>query len=169
MPVTLQTLVVLLIGFTYGPKLAGATVGLYLAQGTMGLPVFAGTLEKGIGIAYMMGPTGGYLLGFLVAAVACGYLAQKGWDRRWSTMIIGMIIGNLIIYALGLAWLGSVLGWDKPILAWGMTPFLLGDAVKIAIAAALMPAVWKKVTHNSPFHAYKKGPLQGSLQRAFRF
>lgn len=143
-PVTLQTLVVLLIGFTYGPKLAGATVAFYLAQGAMGYPVFAGTPDNGL--VYMTGPTGGYLLGFLVAAVVCGLFARDGWDRRWSTMIFGMVIGNLIIYAFGLLWLGSVLGWDQPILQSGMTPFLLGDAVKIAIAAILMPAVWKKVS-----------------------
>ena len=118
-PVTLTTLVVLLIGFTYGPKLAGTTVAFYLAQGAMNLPVFAGTPEKGIGLVYMTGPTGGYLFGFLVAAIVCGLLARKGWDRRWSTMISGMVIGNLIIYAFGLLWLGSVVGWDKPLLQLG--------------------------------------------------
>lgn len=147
-PLTLQTLVVLLIGFTYGPALAASTIDLYMAQGALGLPVFAGTPEKGIGLAYMMGPTGGYLAGFLLAAVACGWLAQKGWDRRWSTMLAGMVIGNLIIYALGIAWLGSVAGWDKPVLQWGMIPFIPGDIVKILIAAILMPAIWKKVNRD---------------------
>jgi biotin transport system substrate-specific component len=146
-PFTMQTLVVLLLGFAYGPALAGATVGLYLLQGAFGLPVFQGTPEKGLGLAYMMGPTGGYLAGFFVAAVVCGKLAQKGWDKRFSTMALGMILGNAIIYAFGLAWLGSLIGWDKPVLQYGMTPFLVGDLIKIAIAVALVPMFWKRVNH----------------------
>ena len=144
-PFTLQTLVVLLLGFAYGPALAGATVGLYLLQGAFGLPVFQGTPEKGLGVAYMMGPTGGYLLGFFVAAVVCGKLAQKGWDKRFSTMALGMVAGNAIIYAFGLAWLGTLIGWDKPVLQYGMIPFLAGDLIKIAIAVALMPMIWARV------------------------
>lgn len=144
-PFTMQTLVVLLLGFAYGPALAGATIALYLLQGALGLPVFQGTPEKGIGLAYMMGPTGGYLAGFFVAAVVCGKLAQRGWDRRFSTMALGMVIGNAIIYALGLAWLGSLIGWDKPVLQFGMIPFLVGDLIKIAIAVALVPMIWKRV------------------------
>lgn len=144
-PFTLQTLVVLLLGFAYGPKLAAATVSLYLMQGALGLPVFQGTPEKGIGLVYMMGPTGGYLLGFLVAAVVCGKLAQKGWDKRISTMALGMVLGNFIIYAFGLIWLGSVIGWDKPILQFGLIPFLAGDGIKIVMAVILMPALWKLV------------------------
>ncbi len=115
----------------------------YLAQGAAGLPVFAGTPEKGIGLAYMLGTTGGYLLGFVVAAYTVGLLAERRWDRSKLTTIAAMIIGNAIIYAFGLIWLGSIVGWDKPILAWGMMPFLLGDLAKILIAAALLPAAWK--------------------------
>ncbi len=144
-PFTLQTLVVLLLGFAYGPALAGATVGLYLLQGAFGLPVFQGTPEKGLGMLYMMGPTGGYLLGFFIAAVVCGKLAQKGWDRRFSTMALGMVVGNAIIYAFGLAWLGSLIGWDKPVLQYGLIPFLAGDLIKIAIAVVLVPIIWKRV------------------------
>lgn len=144
-PFTLQTLVVLLLGFAYGPALAGATVGLYLLQGAFGLPVFQGTPEKGLGLAYMMGPTGGYLAGFFFASIFCGKLAQMGWDRRFSTMALGMILGNAIIYAFGLAWLGSLIGWDQPVLQYGMTPFVVGDLIKIAIAVALVPMIWKKV------------------------
>lgn len=144
-PFTMQTLVVLLLGFAYGPSLAGATVALYLLQGALGLPVFQGTPEKGIGLAYMMGPTGGYLAGFFVAAVVCGKLAQRGWDRRFGSMALGMILGNAIIYALGLAWLGTLIGWDKPVLQLGMIPFLVGDLIKIAIAVALVPMIWKRV------------------------
>lgn len=148
-PFTLQTLVVLLIGFAYGPKLAAATIGLYLLQGASGLPVFQGSPEKGVGLAYMMGPTGGYLLGFFFAAIFCGKLAQKGWDRRFSTMALGMVLGNVIIYAFGLAWLGTLIGWDKPILQYGMTPFLIGDLIKIAMAVALVPMIWKRVNRKS--------------------
>jgi biotin transport system substrate-specific component len=144
-PFTLQTLVVLLLGFAYGPALAGATVGLYLLQGAFGLPVFQGTPEKGLGVAYMMGPTGGYLLGFFVATVVCGKLAQKGWDKRFSSMALGMIAGNAIIYAFGLAWLGTLIGWDKPVLQYGMIPFLVGDLIKIGIAVALVPMIWARV------------------------
>jgi biotin transport system substrate-specific component len=142
-PLTLQTLVVLLIGMAYGWKLGAATVGLYLLQGAMGLPVFAGTPEKGIGLAYMMGPTGGFLLGFVLAAALVGYLAQRGWDRNIATTALAMLLGNAIIYVPGLLWLGSVVGWDKPVLQWGMTPFLLGDLAKLIVAALLMPSIWK--------------------------
>lgn len=144
-PMTMQTLVVLLIGMSFGWKLGGATVALYLAEGAMGLPVFAGTPEKGMGVAYMIGPSGGYLAGFLVAAIAVGWLATKGWGKHiWSTAA-AMIIGNAIIYALGVYWLGSVVGWDKPVLEWGVTPFLLGDLVKIVIAMIALPALWRLV------------------------
>ncbi len=142
-PMTLQTLVVLTLGMVLGPRLGAAAVLAYLAQGAMGLPVFAGTPEKGIGLAYMLGTTGGYLLGFVVAAFATGWLAERRWDRNVLTTIAAMVIGNAIIYAFGLVWLGSVVGWDKPVLAWGMTPFLLGDLAKILIAAALLPTLWK--------------------------
>ena len=142
-PMTLQTLVVLALGMVLGPRLGAAAVIAYLAQGAMGLPVFAGTPEKGIGMAYMLGTTGGYLLGFVVAAFATGLLAERRWDRSVMTTIAAMVIGNAIIYAFGLLWLGSIVGWDKPVLAWGMTPFLLGDLAKILIAAAVMPTLWK--------------------------
>ncbi len=144
-PVTMQTLVVLLIGITMGPRLGAATIALYLAEGAMGLPVFSGTPERGVGLLYMAGPTGGYLAGFLVAAVATGWLAEQGWGRRWSTTIMTMIIGNIIIYSLGLAWLGTLFGWSSKVLASGIVPFLLGDALKIGIAALLLPAIWKQV------------------------
>jgi len=142
-PLSLQTLVVLCLGMALGPRLAAFTVIAYLAQGAMGLPVFAGTPEKGLGIAYMMGPTGGYLLGFVLAAITTGYLARIGWDRSVLTTVVAMFIGSAVIYLPGLVWLGSVVGWDKPVLAWGMTPFLLGDCAKILIGAALMPTLWK--------------------------
>ncbi len=144
-PMTLQTLVVLALGMVLGPRLGAAAVIAYLAQGAMGLPVFAGTPEKGIGLTYMLGTTGGYLLGFVFAAFATGYLAERQWDRSVLTTIAAMVIGNAIIYLFGLAWLGSLVGWDKPVLAWGMTPFLLGDLAKVLIAAAVLPLIWKKL------------------------
>lgn len=142
-PMTMQTLAVMLIGFTFGWRMAGATVLFYLAQGAFGLPVFAGTPEKGIGLAYMMGPTGGYLLGFVLAAVLCGWLAERGWDRSPLRLVAAMILANGVIYLLGIAWLGSVVGWDKPVLAWGMIPFLYGDLLKIVLGAGLLTVGWK--------------------------
>jgi len=144
-PMTLQTLVVLCLGMVLGPKLGVATVLAYLAQGAIGLPVFAGTPEKGIGIAYMLGTTGGYLLGFIVATFVVGCLAHRRWDRSMFTALAAMVIGNAIIYAFGLVWLGTIVGWDKPVLAWGMTPFLLGDFAKVLIASALLPYLWKLI------------------------
>ncbi len=141
-PMTMQTFMVLAIGMAFGPRLGMATIALYLTEGALGLPVFAGTPEKGLGLAYMMGTTGGYLMGYLFAAGAVGYLAERGFDRNVVTTAVAMLVGNVIIYAFGLAWLGSVVGWDKPVLEWGLTPFLLGDAAKLGLAAALLPAIW---------------------------
>ena len=142
-PMTMQTFAILMIGMVYGWKLGGATVLLYLAEGAAGLPVFAGTPEKGIGLAYMMGPTGGYLMGYVLAAVVCGYLAQLNWDKRPVTTAAAMLFGNVAIYVPGLIWLGLLLGWDKPILEWGLTPFLAGDLLKLALAALTIPLIWK--------------------------
>ena len=144
-PLTMQTLAVLLIGAVYGPRLGVATVLAYLAAGAAGLPVFAGTPEKGLGLAYMAGPTGGYLAGFVLAAWACGLLAHRGWDRRITTTALAMLIGNLLLYAPGLLWLGALFGWDQPILAWGLYPFLIGDLLKLVLATALLPLAWKWV------------------------
>jgi len=110
-PMTLQTLVLLVIGMVYGWRLGMATVALYLAAGAAGLPVFAGTPEKGLGLFYMTGPTGGYLLGFVLAVGVCGYLAERGWDRRAVTVMLAMVAGNALIYLPGLLWLGWLLGW----------------------------------------------------------
>ena len=142
-PMTMQTLVVLCLGMLLGPRLGAAAVLAYLAQGAVGLPVFAGTPEKGIGLAYMLQHTGGYLVGLVVAAYAVGTLAKRRWDRSMLSTITAMLIGNAIIYAFGLLWLGTLIGWDKPVVALGMTPFLLADLAKTLVAAALMPALWK--------------------------
>lgn len=138
-PVTMQTLVVLVLGMTLGSRLAFATLALYLAEGLAGLPVFAGTPEKGIGLAYMMGPTGGYLLGYLVAATLTGWLAERGFDRSLPKAAVALVLGNVAIYVPGILWLGAVIGWDKPVLAYGLIPFLAGDALKLALGACLLP------------------------------
>ncbi len=106
-PMSMQTFVVLTLGMAYGWRLGGATFALYLAEGALGLPVFAGTPEKGIGLAYMMGSTGGYLIGFVLAAMAVGWLAERGWDRSMVRTAGAMLIGNAIIYVPGLLWLGG--------------------------------------------------------------
>ena len=142
-PMTMQTFVILGLSMAYGWRLAGVTLTLYLLEGALGLPVFAGTPEKGIGFAYMVGSTGGYLIGFLAAAVTCGYLGEKGWDRNVFKTAAAMFIGNVLIYIPGVLWLGVLLGWDKPIIDWGLTPFILGDLTKLALAAAVLPLLWK--------------------------
>ncbi|MEM1398475.1 MAG: biotin transporter BioY [Pseudomonadota bacterium] len=139
---TMQTFVVLMIAAVYGWRLGVITILAYLAEGAAGLPVFSGTPERGIGIAYMVGPTAGYLVGFVVATLTVGFLAQRGWDRSiWRTAVM-TAIGHCIIYAFGLLWLGTLIGWDKPVLELGMYPFLLGDVVKVALATALLPLAW---------------------------
>ena len=142
-PMTLQTLMVLTIGMAYGWRLAVATLVLYLLEGAVGFPVFSGTPEKGIGFSYMLGGTGGYLIGYVFAAGCCGWLAERGWGRNPLTTATAMLIGNVLIYVPGLLWLGSLYGWGKPILAWGFTPFVLGDLIKIALASCLMPVIWR--------------------------
>ena len=147
-PLTLQTLVVLVIGMAYGPRLGSATLLLYLAEGAIGLPVFSGTPERGIGLAYLAGPTGGYLVGFVVAAALVGFLAEKGWDRSPITTATAMVAGNLVIYVCGVAWLGTVIGYER-VMSAGVLPFLLGDGIKIALGTALLPACWKFLGHRS--------------------
>jgi biotin transport system substrate-specific component len=141
-PLTLQTLSVLLLAAAYGPRLATATFASYLALGMAGAPVFS--LGRN-GLAVLATPSLGYLLGMLAATVVVGYLARRGWDRRPVTTVAAMVAGNLVIYAGGVAW-WLVLGFD-PAAAWfgGVVPFLPGDAVKIAIAAVALPGTWALV------------------------
>lgn len=140
-PMTLQTLVVLIIGASYGWRLGGATVALYLAQGAMGMPVFANTPPMPAGIGYLMGPTGGFLFGFFVAAVVMGYMAERGWDRSLLRVIVMMSIGHALIFAAGVAQLSLVMPFAK---AWtvGVMPFVAATVVKTALAVALMQAAW---------------------------
>ena len=141
-PVTGQTLVVLLIGMTYGPRLGGITMAAYLFEGALGLPVFAGGAA---GATVLMGPTGGYLFGFLLASVSLGYLAERGMGRTVVSTIAAMVIGNFVIYLCGAMWLANFIGFDQAIAA-GVLPFLYGDALKLVVAAGFMPLAWRTVT-----------------------
>ena len=141
-PMTMQTFVVVGIGLAMGPVWGVTAIAMYLAQGALGLPVFAGTPEKGIGFAYMAGPTGGYLAGYLLAAFVTGKLAERGWDRTVVTAFLAALAGAVALYVPGMLWLGQVVGWDKPVLAWGLWPFVYGDLLKTALAAGVFPAVW---------------------------
>lgn len=144
-PMTMGTFAVLALGAAYGPRLGLATIAMYMLVGVMGFDVFAGSSAEAYGITYMMGGTGGYLLGYVLATLALGTLARMGWDRSAGKMAGAMLIGNALIYVPGLIWLGLLYGFDKPLLAWGLTPFLVGDAVKLVLAALLLPAAWKLV------------------------
>jgi biotin transport system substrate-specific component len=137
-PMTLQTLVVLVLGAAFGARLAAATVALYLLEGLLGLPVFAGAVA---GPAYMAGPTGGFLLGFLIAAALIGFLAERGWDRSWGRLVAAMTLGHVAIFALGFGWLAVLIGPEKGF-ALGVAPFALATIVKTLLAAALIVAAW---------------------------
>jgi biotin transport system substrate-specific component len=138
-PMTLQTLVVLVIGAAYGWRLGGATIIVYLAEGATGLPVFAGPVG---GLTPLLGPTAGYLVGFVAAAVTTGWLSERGWDRSAPLLFVAMGAGHLIILAAGFAWLvfGMKLGFEK---AWlvGIAPFVAASVIKNALGAALVPAI----------------------------
>lgn len=144
-PVTMGTFAVLTIGAAYGPRLGLATILGYMIIGALGFDVFAGSSAEAAGLTYMMGGTGGYLVGYVLATVALGLAARAGWDRSILLMGAAMLIGNALIYVPGVAWLGVLYGWDQPILAWGLTPFLLGDALKLILAALLVPGLWKLI------------------------
>ena len=130
-PMTMQTLVVLLIGICFGWKLGVATISLYLFEGIIGLPVFSGTPEKGVGIVYFTGPTMGYLIGFIVASFLAGKFT---YDNNYLKNFLKLIFSVSFIYILGMLWLGNLIGWDKPIFKLGAQPFLLAELLKILIA-----------------------------------
>ena len=139
-PLTLQTLGVLFTGAVLGSRRGTLALLLYLTEGALGLPVFAGGAS---GVGYMLGPTGGYLVGFVVAAGVVGWLAQRGWDRRLVWAAVAMVIGNVIIYVCGVAWLAVFLGDLWGALVKGMLLFVVGDLIKIAVAALTLPGGWK--------------------------
>ena len=142
-PINLATLSVLTIGLTYGPKLGLTTVFGYLIIGTLGFDIFANSSAKVNGMEYMLGGTGGYLFGYLLATIALGFLARAGWDRNVFKIVLALIIGSVLIYIPGIFWLAKLYTWNKPILAWGLTPFLIGDALKILLATLVIPSIWK--------------------------
>lgn len=144
-PITMGTFAVLTIGAAYGPRLGLTTILGYMIIGALGFDVFANSSAEKFGLEYMMGGTGGYLVGYVLATLALGWFARAGWDRSFVWMAVAMLVGNILIYAPGLLWLGQLYGWDKPILQWGLTPFLIGDALKLVLAAVLLPAAWKLV------------------------
>lgn len=142
-PLSMQTFVAIGLGLALGPVRAMAAIMLYLAQGAAGLPVFAGTPQQGIGMAYMMGPTGGYLIGFALAAGIAGMLARAGWDRSIVSTLAAALIAGAVVYVPGLLWLGLFTGYGEQLLVAGLFPFLLGDVVKAALAALVFPAAWR--------------------------
>ena len=140
-PVTGQTFAVLMIAALFGARRGSLCVLVYLMEGVVGLPVFAGL--GATGLAVLSGPTGGYLVGFVAAAYIVGFLAENGWDRKVGTTILAMALGNVGIYACGLLWLSCLMGLNKTVLTMGLYPFIVGDTLKIALAAVLLPAGWK--------------------------
>lgn len=155
-PVTLGTFAVLTIGAAYGPRLGLVTILGYMAIGALGFDVFANSSAESYGLAYMMGGTGGYLAGYVLATLFLGWAARRGWDRSVLWMALALVIGNLIIYVPGLAWLHHIVAggafdpashaspWQQT-MVWGLTPYLIGDALKLALAALLLPGLWRLV------------------------
>ena len=143
-PVTMQPLAVLALSLALGSRLAVATVLFYLAQGLAGLPVFTGTPEKGLGLAYVLGPTGGFLIGFLIAAALTGALADRGWARNYGLAILAGAVGLAAIYLPGTAWLSGLIGFDKAI-TFGVAPFLMKDVVGALIAGLAVPSLFRLV------------------------
>ena len=154
--ISLGTFAVLTIGAAYGPRLGLATMLGWMLVGALGFDVFQGSSAEKYGIAYMMGATGGYLAGYVLATLALGQAARRGWDRSVGGMAAALLAGNVLIYVPGLLWLGYLIAnglfdpasyasvWDQT-LAWGLTPFLVGDALKLALAALVVPGLWKLV------------------------
>jgi len=145
-PITGQTFAVLLSGAVLGARRAMAAQLLYLAEGAIGLPVFAGA-RAGLGV--LIGPTGGYLLAFPLGAAITGALAERGWDRRFFTMLIAMLLGSAAIFAGGLAWLSRFVPAQQ-LLPTGLLPFIPGDLIKSSLAALAFPALWRRFGRRGP-------------------
>ena len=139
-PMTMQTFVILLIGITCGYKLGIAIVSLYLLEGIVGLPVFANSPEKGIGIIYFTGPTMGYLIGFLVSVYFAGLFK---YNKGLVNSFLKLLFSVSFIYIFGLIWLGTLIGWEKPIFKLGAQPFLLAELFKILLLLFLIPTLTK--------------------------
>jgi len=140
-PITLQTFGVLLLGASYGLWRGGLTTIVYLLMGVVGLPVYA---DQSHGLDVVLGATGGYLLGFVVAAALVGWLAQRQWDRRFASATAAMLAGTVVIFAIGLPWLMADQGLDwATTLEYGLYPFVPGELLKLYLAAALLPGAWK--------------------------
>ena len=139
-PMTMQTFIVLFLGITLGPKIGLLTISLYLFEGIVGLPVFAGTPEKGIGLVYFTGPTMGYLIGFLIAVCFSGIFK---YDKGILNTLLKLIFSVSFIYILGIIWLGTLIGWEKPIFKLGVQPFLLAELFKILLLLFLIPTLLK--------------------------
>jgi len=133
-PMTMQTFVVLLMGVAFGYKVAVSTMVLYLLEGIVGLPVFSNSPEKGVGIIYFTGPTMGYLIGFVFASFLAGYF---NFNKNYLISFVKLILSVAIIYLLGVMWLGTLIGWDKPIIQLGVIPFLWAELFKIVILTLL--------------------------------
>ena len=142
-PITLGTFAVLTIGTTYGQRLGLLTIFGYLLIGMLGFDVFANSSAEANGLNYMLGGTGGYLIGYCFAVMALGYFAKLNWDRNIFKLAIALTFANILIYIPGLLWLGQLYGWDQPIVAWGLAPFIIGDILKLALTASLIPMIWK--------------------------
>jgi biotin transport system substrate-specific component len=140
-PVTMQTFAVLVVGAAFGSRLGAATLLLYVFEGAAGLPVFA---QFKAGPAVLLGPTGGYIVGFVVAATVVGYLAERQVDRNVLKMFAATLLGGALIYVPGLAWLATFTGFEKAI-AVGLMPFIPGDLIKAALAALVFPATWSLI------------------------
>jgi biotin transport system substrate-specific component len=140
-PITGQTLGVLLVGAALGARRGAAALALYLMEGAAGLPFFAGGMA---GAAYLLGPTGGYLLAFPLAAFITGWAAERGWDRNGLTTAAAMTLGVAVIFAGGLAWLSFFIGSERVWVA-GLLPFLPGAVIKIAVASAALPLAWRLI------------------------
>jgi len=138
-PITGQTFAVLMVGALFGAWRGSLSVVLYIMMGMTGFGVFA----LGGGFSILLGPTGGYLVGFVVAAYVTGLLAERGWDRRVETTALAMAFGNITLYVFGLLWLCCLTGFNKTVLMVGLYPFVVGDLLKIALAAFLLPSGWK--------------------------
>ena len=139
-PMTMQTFVVLFFGISFGYKIALATVSLYLIEGILGLPVFSNSPERGIGLAYFTGPTMGYLIGFLTACFLASYIKVSD---NYFIVITKLVVSVSSIYILGILWLGTLIGWDKPIFELGVAPFLLAEVFKIALLTILIKKILK--------------------------